>query len=542
MTRLCIRSLIFTVFMPLLSSLAYAQAPIDFIDTDSQAEESTDSETNGPRGLFTPYNITNVKIRTHDKLLLDARLYDPKLSKFPGKRPSLIFANSWTQSEYEYELQARKFAAKGYIVLAYASRGFGGSEGKVSVAGPNDIRDFSTIIDWLETNTRVDENRIGMTGVSYGGGLALIAIGHEPRIKVVASMSGWGDLAQSLYRNETIQKTWLDILIGSGKLTGRLEPDIFQQIKDIESRTDIAATRAWAAERSPETFVDQINARKVPVFLENSYLDALFPPLQMKSFFDKLQGPKRMMADEGIHASAAIPGILGLPSKVWDEVHDWMDHFLVDSRIPIRTGVSFQDRFRTDFYDRFPELSDQTITMKPLNKSMVDTLEGRRSVIRIRGNVDSGAKSGVPILSDLIETYVNVPVKKDISDIDQKHAVVFQSPKLTRDIKVQGAPRINFTLMPHVTPVTLVAYLYDEDAWGNGSLLGFSVMSLHDPSLVAQELSFDLNVTSFRVDRGHKLTLVIDTVDFLYAPATQQPYSVSLAAEPAVVLELPLVD
>jgi predicted acyl esterase len=197
---------------------------------------------------------------------------------------------------------------------------------------------------------------------------------------------------------------------------------------------------------------------------------------------------------------------------------------------------------RTDYYENYPELSTQTLTMKALNKTHSDKLEGGRSVIRIRGNVDSGAKSGVPIVSDIIDTYVNVPVKKDISDIDQRYAVVLQSPKLKRDLKVQGASRVNLTLMPHATPVTLIAYLYDENIWGTGSLVSFSVMSFQDPSLVPEEVSFDLNVTSFQVEKGHRLTLAIDTVDSLYAPATTKPYNVSLAVDPSVVLELPIVE
>lgn len=536
MTRLRPLLLFFASFLGFTLLPGLAGATSATTQDNSVPTWTTNTETN--RGLFTPYNITNLKIVTDDNLLLDARLYDPKLSSFPGKRPALIFTNSWTLNEYEYEAQARKFAAKGYIVLAYSTRGFGGSQGTVTVAGPGDIRDFSTVIDWLEVNTRVDRDKIGMAGVSYGGGLALLAAGLEPRIAVVASMSGWGDLSQSLYRNDTIQKTWIDILIGSGKLTGKLDPDIFDQIKAMQNRTDPEATRAWAALRSPETYVDAINARGVPVFLENSYLDALFPPLQIRSFYEKIQSPKRMMADEGIHASAAIPGILGLPSHVWSEVHDWMDHFLLDPSVPIRTGVSFQDRLRTDYYENYPALSLNAIPLSPLNSRVKI---GGRSAIRVQGNVDSGAKSGIPILSDTIDTYVNVPVKKAISAIDQRYGFVFQSGKLSRDTKVQGAARANFTLMPHDTPVTLVAYLYDENIWGTGSLLAFSVMSFQDPSQVASEVAFDLNVTSFHVDAGHRLTLVIDTVDSLYTAATSAPYRVALAADTAVTLELPIV-
>ncbi|RYF41783.1 MAG: alpha/beta fold hydrolase, partial [Cytophagaceae bacterium] len=447
-----------------------------------------------------------------------------KPSAFAGRRPAIIFANSWTLNEYEYEAQARKFAARGYIVLAYSTRGFGGSDGYVSVGGPNDIRDFSTILDWLEDNTRVDVANIGMAGISYGAGLALLALTQDNRIKTVAALSGWGDLEKSLYRNETVQKTWLEVLIGSGRLTGKLDPDIFTQLTQMQERSDIAATRAWAAARSPETFIDIINARKAPIFMENSYLDALFPPLQIRSFYERLEGPKRLSMDEGVHASSAISGIAGLPNAVWDDVHEWMDHWLVDDSLPVKTGVSFRTRFTTDRYKEFPALSPQKLTMKPLNTLSYDSTG--HSVIQFNGNKDSGATTGIPLLSDTLDALVALPVVKAIAGIDRRYAAVLESQRIEQSVKVRGAPRLNFTVMPHATPVTLVGYLYDVNALGVGTLLSFSVMSLQDPSATAVDVIFDLNVTAFTLEGGHKLVVAIDTVDSLYTPATIQPYKV----------------
>ncbi len=540
MTRLRI-VLLFTALLTQFTQTSQAQTD-SWGGTQSTEENSELHSSTNPRSLFTSYNITNVKIRTHDQLQLDARLYEPKLSYFPGTRPAIVFTNSWTLNEYEYELQARKFAAKGYIVLAYSTRGFGGSQGTVTVAGPKDVKDFTTVLDWLETNTRVDNKRIGMAGVSYGGGLALLASALEPRVRVVAAMSGWGNLAESLYRNETIQKTWLDILVGSGTLTGNLDPDIFSQIKDMEARKDPEATRAWALLRSPETYVDRINAKGVPVFLQNSYLDALFPPLQIRPFYEKLSGPKRMMMDEGIHASSAIPGILGLPSPVWSEVHDWMDHFLVDSKVNVRTGISFQDGWGTDYYTDYPELSSNNLELRAVNNTTNDPKEGNRRVITFRGNTDSGATTGIPILSDTIDSYTNLEVKKIIANIDKRYAAVFQSKRLSRDLHVQGSSRVHFTLMPHDTPVTLVVYLYDENTLGIGSLASFSVTSFHEPSLVPTDVSLDLNITSFKVEKAHRLTVAIDTLDSLYSPATREPYELSIAADSAMMLELPMPE
>src|SRR5688500_6887058 len=67
--------------------------------------------------LCCKFETENIKIDTVDNLSLAARLYQPKLQVYPGKRPAIIFTNSWTFNEFEYEIPARYFADRGYIVL-----------------------------------------------------------------------------------------------------------------------------------------------------------------------------------------------------------------------------------------------------------------------------------------------------------------------------------------------------------------------------------------------------------------------------------------
>ena len=78
--------------------------------------------------------IRNLRIPMLDGVILQANLFIPT-SRVPDQPlPTVLFANSWTLNEYEYFIQARNLAKRGYAVLSYATRGFGGSGGKVSVA------------------------------------------------------------------------------------------------------------------------------------------------------------------------------------------------------------------------------------------------------------------------------------------------------------------------------------------------------------------------------------------------------------------------
>ncbi len=92
----------------------------------------------------------------------------------------------------------RSFASKGYIVLSYSARGFGMSEGLINVVGDKGMEDLAAVIDYLENNTPVDISKIGMAGISYGGGISLLGLSRESRVKTAVSMSGWSDLGRSL--------------------------------------------------------------------------------------------------------------------------------------------------------------------------------------------------------------------------------------------------------------------------------------------------------------------------------------------------------
>ena len=99
---------------------------------------------------------------------LTAELTQPST---PGPHPAIVFIDSWATPDFEYLVQARQFAADGYIVLEYDPRGFYGSGGTIDVAGPQDVADVSSVISWLLANTAANPAEIGVGGISYGAGL-----------------------------------------------------------------------------------------------------------------------------------------------------------------------------------------------------------------------------------------------------------------------------------------------------------------------------------------------------------------------------------
>ncbi len=520
-----------------------------------------------PAALHPNRLVQRIRIPSFDGTELGAQLFSPNPRRFTGPRPAIIFANSWIMNEYEYDVQARIFAARGYIVLSYATRGFGSSEGQVNVASPDDLRDVSAVIDWLQSHTPVATNAIGMAGVSYGGGIALMASAFDERISAVAAMSGWGDLAKSLYGNDTVRQVWLGLLVQSGKIFGRLHPDIKVQLDRLAENRDIDKVLAWAGERSPLTYIRTINERRVPIFLANSYQDNLFPPAQMRAFYEQLTGPKRFYMDPGIHASSALPGLIGLPTTCWNETHQWFDQWLggASSSLTALPPISFQGPQGREYFETFPALVDSTpdLALNPLN-SIFRSLPGPRRTplaaelpgspdddvpdasdfIEISSARDSGATSGIPLASEISDGVLGLPVKQVMLGIDQRFAAVYRSRIWWQTHKLRGSPRASFYLRPHTGAMQLVAYLYDVDPFGIGTLITHGVLSRRSGRMTPSIATIDLAMIAYDIDPGHRIVLAIDTQDPLYAASTKQPYRLSMhqGAPTIMSLALPLLD
>jgi pimeloyl-ACP methyl ester carboxylesterase len=443
---------------------------------------------------------------------LDTRLYLPETKKFPGLRPTIIFASSWALDKYEYEVQARRFADDGFLVLSYTPRGFGRSDGVISGAGPNDQNDVSVLIDWLEANTSVDISNLAMAGISYGGGLALLSATREPRLKTVVSMSGWADLAESLYSNNTMHDDWIRILLVSGEVTGRMDPQIRQHIENVKRGEGIEEFRQWSFERSSLLHMDLINSRKIPIFVTSNYDDELFSSNQMAMFYDKIEGPKKMLLTKGIHFSSELTGLVGLKSAVWSKVHQWIKHWLVQPDPEITFGYELTAGSGQEFYPDLPEAR----ALKALEFSPINEVKNEK--VTFNRALDSAANPGiVPVVSSALHAHLDLDTIQVMKIINQKYGAVYETKVVEgKEIKLRGLPKVSFTVAPHEGPMTLVAYLYDTNLFGVGTLLSHGVYSFTDSTTKEETIDITLNSMATDLTAGHKLTLVIDGLDPLY--------------------------
>ncbi|MGW7526039.1 CocE/NonD family hydrolase [Streptomyces sp. NPDC054783] len=443
--------------------------------------------------------------------VLKANVVTPAGADGSHNYPLVVLPTSWGLPQVEYLAQAQKLADAGYVVLTYNVRGFWQSGGQIEVAGPPDIADASKVIDWALANTPADPRHVGMAGVSYGAGISLLAAAHDKRIKAVAALSGWADLIDSIYSGRTQHVQAAAVLDGAGTLTGRESPEL-REIFDNLYSSNLSKEQEmidWGRKRSAATYVDQLNKNGPALMLANAWGDTVFPANQYADFYQKLTVPKRLELRPGDHATAELTGLFGLPNDVWTDTERWLDHYLkgADNGIDHEQPVQLKSRSAGE-YEGYPDWKSVEATRRKL------ALTGSTT---IHANVDSGADGGIVFLSSILDQVAQLPPMAWVPLLPRRWAAVWQSERYGSTQQVRGTATLHTTLTPTAESGTLIAYLYDVGPLGIGKLVTNAPYTWHGRT-PGEPFGVDLDLfsTAYDVPAGHRLALVVDTVDPLY--------------------------
>ena len=183
----------------------------------------------------------------------------------------------------------------GYNVLTWDPRGFGQSGGQVEVDSPMfEGRDAQGLIDMLAKQPEVQldkpgDPRLGMIGVSYGGGIQLVTAAIDPRVDAITPQISWNSLITSLDKANTAKGGWGSILVGAGTQgstvgvgndpaafgpTGRQAPETRQAFTNgLVTGKFSADDQAFFRARGPDSLLSQIH---VPTLLMQATDDTLF--------------------------------------------------------------------------------------------------------------------------------------------------------------------------------------------------------------------------------------------------------------------------
>ena len=126
-----------------------------------------------------------------------------------GKLPTIIMAYGWGGTKDLLRSESAAFARAGYLVITFDYRGWGESDSRVILAGPEptersgnrfmaevielrevldplaEVEDLLNVIHWIQAEPQCDPSRIGVWGTSFGGAIAVTAAGYDHRVKAV---------------------------------------------------------------------------------------------------------------------------------------------------------------------------------------------------------------------------------------------------------------------------------------------------------------------------------------------------------------------
>ena len=314
-----------------------------------------------------------------------------------------------------------------------------------------------------------------------------------------------------------------------------MDPDIVGQWNRLLFDRDVDEALAWAAERSATTYVDRLNAASKPIYLSTNASDDLFEPNPALDYYERLTGPKRLDINRGEHAA---PGLgFGRAGQLRLGQRPRLVRPLAQGRRERNHGPAAghhraQARGHARAAVRWPahEVQDRVFYLHPRtllsHGKLSDLPNASTSSPRIFSDVDTIATSGFPVLSSALEgEHLPVRILPDL--VDRLHGFVYQSDALPQGLSLRGRVRLHVQTRSSSGKEGLVAYLYDMDPFHVGTLLTRGAVSVHD-GVAGAEQPLDLELTALAHDLapGHRLVLVVDTFDLMYAPPALSPYSV----------------
>ncbi|HEX8759158.1 MAG TPA: alpha/beta fold hydrolase [Pseudonocardiaceae bacterium] len=503
---------------------------------------------------------------------LDATVYRPAATP----APAVLLAHGFGANKDSVGAQATELARRGFVVLAWTARGFGASGGQIGLNSPDyEVADARTLVDWLAQRPDVvrdgpGDPRVGVTGASYGGALALLLAGTDPRVDALVPQITWNDLAQALFPNAAsrqpvaaatpaagafapdgvFKREWAGQFFGWGAdgsgVCGRFRSEVcaaYSQAAITGAPTPQIV--ALLRRSSPSAVTGNITA---PTLLIQGEWDTLFG-------LDHADATARQLAAAGAplkvvwYAGGHDGGELG--RQLQEQIGTWFDYHL--RRVGEDPGTGFEYQVQGTFGTR-RGFAQRTVTVPAypglngapaqrqftVQRRELSLRGGPQQVVRPPGG-SPAALSSLPGLSRALpEGTGNLDaVALDVPG----QAATFSSDPLNDPLEIVGSPRIRLRVAAAPTgtsapPTEAVLFvkLYDLGPGQRRTLPGGAVAPVRIGPLPTDGTPVEVTVTLAGVVRpvqaGHRLELAVATTDRGYA-LPQQPatYTVSLPGD-----------
>ncbi|MBW3582711.1 MAG: CocE/NonD family hydrolase [Euryarchaeota archaeon] len=483
----------------------------------------------------------DVVVESTDGTELSVRLFWLD-SADPDPHPLVITAHGWGGSKADRYSHAAELARAGYTVITYDARGFGASEGEVGLNGPDEVGDVSVLIDWalgLENDAAFDrvppvatgsdgDPLIGMTGISYGGAIQLLAAAADPRIDAIVPEITWSDLGDALAPGSVVNRGWIDLLFFFGMMSSHGATSASPDTDGMDQRLSewyLAAyqtgrlpdeAKAALAERSPLGILPNITAHTL---LVQGYRDTLFVPDQAVTTYGALNG--RTGSDTHLMLHNAGHGF-SMTATERDRIRDvtlafFAKHLKGDAVAENVPPVSYVAEGRWVSAETWPPVATDG-TIAPITSDSATVVlqqsaapSSHTQFAQFEEQADTGSQD-TPLPTNVrLETGITGPVSW------------------------AGNPVVRLQVTPDVDDLTLFLSLVDSDGETSRVVQGQVVpLRIEDRAGETVDLEVALRGTAYTLPDGHRLLLRVATSDSAYLGG-REAGTVTLALDEATL-------
>ena len=522
---------------------------------------------------------------------LDATFFTPPGR---GRVPAILLAHGFGETKDAVRPEAEQLARAGFAVLTWSARGFGRSTGQVALDSPDyEVKDVGQLVSWLARQPRVrldgpGDPRVGITGASYGGALALLAAAYDHRIDAIVPQTTWYNLASALFPDAAgaipgaaapgpasgvFKKQWAGLLFTQGTVTqstggsglaappagsgtapagvpaalcGRFLPALCAMYQQVATPGRATPQAISLLERSsPSSVASRID---VPTLLIQGEDDSLFGLDQANGNYQAIRrngAPVDMVWFAGGHDGGNQE-----TSRITQLTTQWFDRWLtpphrwsradrtVSTGLHASTGLSAstgQPAFavtRDLGYDPSSGNEVLGVATAPRYPGLSGTV---RTGVRLRGpaqtivNPPGGAPPSMSVLPGLGAGSLGVGFPMP------GQSAAFTSAPLAVPLQQTGSATVRVRVSG-AADITLFAAVYDVDQAGNATLpfqlaAPVRVSSAAGSGAAAgRAVTVTLPAIDYQFAAGHRLRLVLTSTDFGYATSAEAAaYRVALA-------------
>ena len=504
---------------------------------------------------------------TSDTIHLDARVYIPDGVAAPA--PVLVIIHGFGSSKTSSSVVtlAQDFARQGYVVLTPTTRGFGDSDGLVSLAGPNEINDLKTIILAMQTGAIGDSpavsipvsasSKFGVTGASYGGGHSFeIMRTHVAGLTAVAPIIGWTDLYQALSPNDVPKLSFTIGLFASG--FDSTNPNYEDQMFDWLG-SSLSGDPQSIRTGSPQDNIDWRSVifnpveLTVPTFVIQGWRDWIFPSEQVESLFQAGTAiPFFKMYIGGLgHAPASSD--IGTPEALFlrAQLLLWFDHWLkgIDNGItneprvtvaPERTASWSETSLITADTFPLPGTVMNTYFFNRLKLSTRAPAGGRRITIQPTTGVPSllrpiqnalggdaaGLIAAVTVVNGILNSGGDILSPNIVTNLDSgAQSISFTSGALRQNLRVVGLPALHLFVSSTDSDADYYVQVLEKSPRGKVRLVSRGAFEDHAATFNApHEIDFSPFGINHVFKAGNKIIVKVTSRDFpFFLPNFSQP-------------------